>query len=55
MHLTFERLEAPGSGEAWQGMGVYVWGYGDILLETGEEEWDEKLLEGNGRGITTGL
>lgn len=28
MCLTLERLEAPGSGEAWQGRG--------ILLETGE-------------------
>lgn len=28
MHLTFERLEAPGNGEVWWG------GVGDILLET---------------------
>ena len=27
MYLTLERLEAPGSGKAWQGVG-------DILLET---------------------
>jgi hypothetical protein len=32
-------LEAPGSGKAW-------WGWGDILLEMREEEWDEELLEG---------
>jgi hypothetical protein len=38
MHLTLERLEASGSREAWLG--------GDILLETGEEEWDEELSEG---------
>jgi hypothetical protein len=29
MHLTFERLEAPGNGEVWWGEG------GDILLEMG--------------------
>jgi hypothetical protein len=29
MHLTFKRLEAPGSGEVWWSRG------GDILLETG--------------------
>jgi hypothetical protein len=38
MHLTLERLEAPGSGGVW-------WG-GDILLEMGvgwgEEVWDEE-------------
>jgi hypothetical protein len=38
MHLTLERLEALGSGEVW-------WGFGDILLEMEEEEWDE-LSEG---------
>ena len=29
----------------------------DILLETGEEEWDEEILEGGltGREIMTGL
>jgi hypothetical protein len=32
MHITLERLEAPGSGEACQGGGV---GGGDILLEKG--------------------
>ena len=48
MHLTLERLEVPGSGEAWQGG---VGRGGDILLETGEEEWDEELSEGRpGRG-----
>jgi hypothetical protein len=31
MHLTFERLGAPGSGEVWWN-GV---GGGDVLLETG--------------------
>jgi hypothetical protein len=30
MHLTFKRLETPGSGEAWQSVRG-----GDILLETG--------------------
>jgi hypothetical protein len=43
MHLTFERLEAPGSGEVWWG------GVGDFLLEMGEE-WDEDLLEGGPGG-----
>jgi hypothetical protein len=37
-HLTLKGLEAPGSWEAWQGGGS-----GDILLEMGEEEWDEEL------------
>jgi hypothetical protein len=23
-----------------------LWGYGSILLKTGEEEWDEELSEG---------
>jgi hypothetical protein len=40
MHLTLEKLEAPGNGEVW-----WVCGCGDILLETGKEEWDEELLE----------
>lgn len=31
MCLTFQKLEAPGSGEAWQG-----WDGGDILLKIGE-------------------
>ena len=50
MHLTLERLEALGSGEVWQGgvewggMGRLGWG-GDIVVEMGEEEWDEELLE----------
>lgn len=43
-----ERLEAPGSrmGDLvrWGGIGV-----GEILLETGEEEWNEELLK-CGRG-----
>jgi hypothetical protein len=52
MHLTLERLEAPESGEAcWS-----VVGGGDILLELGQEEWNEELLEGEpGGGIMTGL
>jgi hypothetical protein len=33
MHLTLERLEAPGSGEVWWGGMV-----GDILLEMGEQK-----------------
>jgi hypothetical protein len=43
MYLTLERLEAPGNVEAWRCMCGCVGG--NILLETGEEEWDEKLLE----------
>ena len=27
MHLTLERLEAPGSGEAWWVGGGWVWGH----------------------------
>jgi hypothetical protein len=49
MHLTLERLEAPGSRETW-------WGWGDILLEMGaggEEEWDEELWERGPRGANT--
>jgi hypothetical protein len=50
MHLTLKKLEAPGSGEAW-----WSWEEGDILLEMGEEEWNEELSEGGpgqtGRGI----
>jgi hypothetical protein len=34
----------------WDG----VWWGGDILLEMGEEKWDEELSEGT-QGITTGL
>jgi hypothetical protein len=41
MHLTLERLEAPGNG--------------DILLEMREEEWDEELRGQTGRGMATGL
>ena len=49
MHLTPERLEAPGNGEDWQG--VEGMEDGDIvLLETGEEKWDEELLEGRTGG-----
>ena len=40
MHLTLERLEDPGSGEVWWG------GCVKILLEMGEEEWDEELSKG---------
>jgi hypothetical protein len=47
MQLTFKRLEAPGSGEVWWGGRVRS---RDILLETGEEEWDEELLEGRTGG-----
>jgi hypothetical protein len=42
MHLTFERFEAPGSGDG---------GCGDILLETSEEVWNEEKLEGGQRGV----
>ena len=47
MHLTFKRLEAPGSLEVWWGGGE-VWGY----VETGglEEIWDMKQLEGEPGG-----
>jgi hypothetical protein len=48
MHLTLERLEALGNGEAWWGVGVLE--CGDILLEVGEEEWDEELPEGRIEG-----
>jgi hypothetical protein len=42
--LTFERLEAPESEEAWQGYsGVCV---GISSWRQGEEEWDEELWEG---------
>ena len=48
MHLTFKRLEVPGSGEAWWG------GEGeDSLLVMGEEEWDKKLSEGREVDRTT--
>jgi hypothetical protein len=46
MHLTLERLEAPRGGEVWWDGG----GGGDILLETGEEGWDEELWEGRPGG-----
>jgi hypothetical protein len=43
-------------------VGRHDWGWGavevggEILLETGEEEWDEELWEsGLGGGIVTGL
>jgi hypothetical protein len=46
MHLSLQRLENPESGEVWWG-----WvGLGDILLETGEEGWDEEQLEGRPGG-----
>jgi hypothetical protein len=46
MHLTLEKLEAPGSGEvSWGGSGVR-WGE-DILFKTEEEELSE-----NWRGMT---
>ena len=54
MHLTLETLEAPWNREAWQDVGVYV-GYGDILFELEEEEWDKELSEVRTRGIATGL
>lgn len=47
IHLTLERLEAPGREEVWWGR--VEWG-GDILLETGEVKWDEELLEGGPGG-----
>ena len=53
MHLTFERLEAPGKGGGWWGEGVggvEVGRGGDILLEIGEKGWDEELSEGRTRG-----
>jgi hypothetical protein len=37
--LTLERLEAPGSEEASRDEGT-------ILLEMGEEEWDDEQSEG---------
>ena len=45
MHLTLEKLEAPGSGEAWWSGG----GGGNILLETG---WDGGMGWGEVRGQT---
>jgi hypothetical protein len=43
MHLTFKRLEAPGSLEVGWG-----WGGGGILVETecGEEVWNVEQSEG---------
>ena len=38
MHLILERLEAPGIGS------------GGILLEMGEEKWNEELSEGRTGG-----
>ena len=53
MHLTFKRLEAPGSLEVRWG-----WG-GDIHVETewgGEEVWDVEQLEGGwGGGAGNGI
>ena len=47
MYLTLEKLEAQGAGRpGWESAG---WG-GDILLDMGEEEWDEELLEGRPGG-----
>jgi hypothetical protein len=44
MHLTLERYEAPGTREVWWGdVGM---GSRDILLEMGEEVWDEEQSEG---------
>jgi hypothetical protein len=43
IHLILERLEAPGKGEDWWGMGKHPLG------SKGEEEWDEELWEG-GKG-----
>ena len=38
MHLTLERLEVPGTEEAWW------WWWGHNLGDRGEEEWGEELL-----------
>jgi hypothetical protein len=43
MHLTVERLVAPGSG-------VVLEVGRNILLEVREEVWDEELLEGRQGG-----
>jgi hypothetical protein len=43
MHLTLERLEASGTGEAWWGEGVGT----SSLMHWG---WDEELLEDGQRG-----
>jgi hypothetical protein len=53
MHLTLERLGAPGSGEVWLG----GCGCGSILLETGEEKvWDVEQSEcGQGGRFKKGL
>jgi hypothetical protein len=46
MHLILERFEIPGNGEVWKSvLWVWVWGCVDIFLVTGDEEWDERLLE----------
>jgi hypothetical protein len=42
MHLILERLDTPGNGRS----GGVEMGSGDILLEMGEELWDEKQSEG---------
>jgi len=44
MHLTLEKIEDSGNGEAWWG------GEWDILLEIGEEELDEEVSEGRLEG-----
>lgn len=36
-HQALERLGASGSGEAWWGVCIWGWGYGDILLVMREE------------------
>jgi len=58
MHLTLERLEAPGSLEVWWG-GWGGWG-GVIIVETqgkgsGEELWDVESEGWTGRGIKSGV
>jgi hypothetical protein len=50
MHLTLERLEAPGSGEVWwDGQG------GEILLEMGERNGMRSSKRVNQEGMVTGL
>jgi hypothetical protein len=43
MDLNLQRLEDPGSGMGWCGEDGSS---RDILLETGEEEWDVEQSEG---------
>jgi hypothetical protein len=55
MHLTLERLEAPGGGEVWWGRGK---GWGQPLGDYGGEVWDRDLLGGGAqawKGIKSGL